>query len=93
MTSTTARRPLLPVVRWGAVSVLWRPRAVVVVAVLLVATLLGCALHVSLGGSAIDFGAVLSTLLGAPPDPRTELAVMEFRMPRTVAVQVLPCAP
>jgi iron complex transport system permease protein len=88
VTSTTSRRPLLPVIRWGAVSVLWRPRAVVVVAVLLVATLLGCALHVSLGGSAIDFGAVLSTLLGAPPDPRTELAVREFRMPRTVAAVV-----
>lgn len=81
-------RPLLPVIRVGPVSILWRGRSVLVVAVLAAATVFACALHVSLGGSSIDLWAVLRTMFGDAPDPRTALAVIEFRMPRTVAAVI-----
>lgn len=86
--SATTERPLLPVFRAGPVSLLWRPRNVAVVLALAVATLLAVALHLSLGGSSIDVLSVLRTMFGDAPDPRTELAVVEFRMPRTTAAVV-----
>lgn len=84
----SAPPPLLPVLRAGPVSLLYRMRSLIVVAALLCATVLACAAHVSLGGSSIDLLAVLRTMLGDAPDARTELAVTEFRMPRTVAALV-----
>jgi iron complex transport system permease protein len=84
----TGARPLLHVVRIGALSVLWHPRAAVVTAVLAVAVIAAAAAHVSSGGTPIGIDAVLRTLVGTAPDPRTELAVVEFRLPRTVAALV-----
>lgn len=82
------QRPLLRVARAGPISVLWRPRGVAAVVALVVATLLATAVHLSLGGSSIDLFSVLRTMVGDAPDARTELAVVEFRMPRTFAAIV-----
>jgi len=84
----TEERPLLPVFRFGRVSVLWRLRNVVVVGLLLAVAVLACAVHLSLGGTSIDLLAVLRTMFGDAPDFKTELAVTEFRMPRTTAAVV-----
>ena len=42
-------------------------------------------LHLAIGGTPIAIGDVLATLFGAAPDARTELAITEFRLPRSVA--------
>lgn len=86
--SGTSERPLLPVLRIGRVSLLWRRRNLLVVLALAAGTVLAVALHLSLGGSSIDVVSVLRTMFGDAPDPRTELAVIEFRMPRTMAAVV-----
>ncbi|MEN2738259.1 iron chelate uptake ABC transporter family permease subunit [Microbacterium sp. X-17] len=88
MSGAVTARPLLRVVRVGAVSVLWRPRGLAVVAALAAATVLATAVHLSLGGTSIDLLSVLRTMVGDPPDARTQLAVVEFRMPRTIAAIV-----
>lgn len=80
--------PLLHVLRIGPASLLWRPRGLVIGLALAAATLAAMTLHVSLGGSSIDFVSVLRTMFGDAPDARTELAVVEFRLPRTVAAVV-----
>lgn len=88
MSAPAAARPLLRVVRAGRISLLWKPRMLVATIAVAAAGIVAAAVHVSLGGTPIDVGAVFRTLLGDAPDPRTELAVMEFRLPRTVAALV-----
>ncbi|WP_309080637.1 iron chelate uptake ABC transporter family permease subunit [Zhihengliuella sp.] len=52
------------------------------------ACVLAAAWHIAVGGSEIPLRDVLATLAGQAPDGRTELAVTEFRAPRTLAAVV-----
>ncbi|MGP9817797.1 FecCD family ABC transporter permease [Glutamicibacter sp. 363] len=52
---------------------------------LLLAALAVLCLHLSIGGTPIPLPDVVSSLLGISPDPRTELAIREFRLPRSLA--------
>lgn len=80
---------LLPVLRIGPVSLISRRRAVVM-AVVGCALLLGMvAMHLMRLGESPGLGDILTTLLGNPPDARTELVVWNFRAPRTVAAIVV----
>lgn len=79
----------LPFIRLGGVSLLWRPRAVLLGFVLLLAVIAAFALHLAFGGTAIDYGAVLRALFGDTSDSFVYLTVTEFRAPRTVAAVIL----
>lgn len=75
-------------VRLGAVSLLVRPRGIVLAVVLLGLLALAGSIHLAIGGSAIPLGDVLTALLGGATDGVTELAVTEFRAPRTAAAVI-----
>ena len=63
-----------------------RSRRAMSTALGLLAVALGAlCLHLAIGGTPIPIRDVIASLLGAAPDPRTELAVLEFRLPRTAA--------
>ncbi|GHD00290.1 FecCD family ABC transporter permease [Zhihengliuella salsuginis] len=62
-----------------------RRHAAVVTLALAIASFAAAAWHIAVGGSPIPLADVAATLLGMAPDARTELAVVEFRAPRTVA--------
>lgn len=71
--------------RAGPVSVRVHPRALAVSAVLVVLVAAAAALHVAVGGTPIPYPQVLAALAGRAPDAAVQLAVVEFRAPRTVA--------
>ncbi|MHA7263536.1 FecCD family ABC transporter permease [Arthrobacter sp. TMN-37] len=75
----------LRALRAGPVSVLVAPRPLAVAGILVVAVAGFFALHVAFGGTALAYPEVLGALLGNTADPRTHLAVTEFRAPRAVA--------
>ena len=75
----------LRALRAGPVSVLLTPRPLAVAGILVVAVAGLFALHVAFGGTALAYPEVLGALLGNTGDPRTHLAVTEFRAPRAVA--------
>ena len=85
MTALPRPTDLLPTLRVGPVSIRWRPRAVLVSSLLLLALILMCAVHLAWGSTSLDPVTVLRTLVGDAPDERTALIVQEFRLPRTVA--------
>lgn len=71
--------------RLGPVSVRLNVRVLVVAGLLAVALVASMALHVAFGGTPMPYPEVLRALLGDTSDPRTHLAVTEFRAPRMVA--------
>ncbi|MFI7583998.1 FecCD family ABC transporter permease [Kocuria sp. M1N1S27] len=71
--------------RAGPVSVRVHPRALVISAVLLVLVAGAAAVHVAVGGTPIPYLQVLAALTGRAPDAAVQLAVVEFRAPRTAA--------
>ncbi|MDI3331595.1 MAG: iron ABC transporter permease [Micrococcus sp.] len=73
------------VLRAGPVSLRFRPRELLVAAVLTAALLVAVTVHVALGGTPIPFGQVLAALAGQPVEGGVGLVVTEFRAPRTVA--------
>ncbi|MEX5296578.1 iron chelate uptake ABC transporter family permease subunit [Kocuria sp. CPCC 205268] len=75
----------MPALRAGPVSVRVHPRALGVSIVLLVLVAAAATIHVAVGGTPIPFAQVVATLAGRPPDAAVQLAVIEFRAPRTVA--------
>jgi iron complex transport system permease protein len=72
-----------PALRVGPVSVVWRPRTVVVLAVAVVVTVLGVALNVGRGEYPIGVGEVLATLAGGG-EPGQQFIVLELRLPRSL---------
>ena len=73
-----------PAIRTPASAVRAR-RAVATGLILLAVALAAFCLHLAIGGAPIALGDVVATLFGAAPDPRTELTIIEFRLPRSVA--------
>ncbi|GAA1838175.1 iron chelate uptake ABC transporter family permease subunit [Pseudonocardia ailaonensis] len=69
--------------RRGPVSLVWRPRTVVVVVVGLALLLLAVALNVGRGEYPISIGEVLATLFGGG-DPGQQFIVLELRLPRSL---------
>ncbi|PRB72624.1 iron ABC transporter permease [Arthrobacter sp. MYb213] len=62
-----------------------RRRALPAALSLLLVLLAALCLHISIGGTPIALGDVVSSLVGMAPDERTALAIIEFRLPRSVA--------
>lgn len=79
--------PVALPVRLGPVSLLVRPRTLGITLALAIGALAALALHIALGGSTIPLPDVLASLLGQA-DPRTDLAVRGFRLPRATAALV-----
>ena len=71
--------------RAGPVSVRVHPTAVLVGAVLVVLVVAAAAVHVAFGGTRLPYWDVLAALSGRAPEASVQLAVTEFRAPRTVA--------
>ena len=90
-TETAPRKGTLPIraVRIGPVSFRLNLRVVAVAAVLAAVLLGAMALHVAFGGTPLPYPDVLRALLGDTTNPRTHLAVTEFRAPRMVAAVVV----
>lgn len=76
------------VIRSGPASLRVRPRTVVVGAVLSGVVFLAAAVHIAFGGSSIPFDQVVRAVVGLEVDSRIQLAVTEFRAPRTVAAVI-----
>lgn len=70
--------------RRGRASVVVQPRLVLVSTVLLLVTGVLAVLSLTLGTLEIRLGAVVDSLLGEGPDPRTDRVVEEIRLPRVV---------
>lgn len=83
----TSRR--IKAFRAGRVSVRFNPRVLMVAALLALATVAAMALHVAFGGTPLAYPDVVRALLGDESNPRTHLAVTEFRAPRMVAAVVV----
>lgn len=75
--------------RVGPVSIRLNLRVLVIAAVLAAVLLGAMALHVAFGGTPLPYPDVLKALLGDTTNPRTHLAVTEFRAPRMVAAVVV----
>ncbi|MCF2529685.1 FecCD family ABC transporter permease [Yinghuangia soli] len=71
-------------VRFGRVSFVWRPRAVLVTALLAAATFAVFCVSVSIGDFRISLPRVVATIFGRG-DPFDEFVVMDLRMPRALA--------
>ncbi|UVJ40302.1 iron chelate uptake ABC transporter family permease subunit [Arthrobacter sp. CJ23] len=76
-------------IRAGRTSWRWRPRTVAVSVALAVLVFAAMGVHVAYGGLPLAYGDVLRSLLGDASQPRTYLAVTEFRAPRMVAAVVV----
>src|SRR5690606_12774567 len=68
-----------------AASALRAKRTLVTGVLLLAVAFAAFCVHLAIGGTPIPVGDVVATLFGAAPDARTELAILEFRLPRSVA--------
>lgn len=75
--------PSRPALRAGRVSLVWRPRPVLVCAVLVVALVLAFAVNVSRGDFPVPLGDVLSVLAGGG-DQSSRFIVLELRLPRSL---------
>lgn len=75
--------------RVGPASLRVNARALVVAALLVLATVAAMGLHVAFGGTPLAFPDVLRALLGDDSNARIHLAVTEFRAPRMVAAVVV----
>ena len=80
--------PRVRPVRLGPVSMLVRPRALAVSAVLLVLVTIVAFVHLATGTTQIDPVELLRTLVGLGTDPSTTLVVQGIRGPRVVAAIV-----
>jgi iron complex transport system permease protein len=77
------RVPGRPPLRMGPVSVVWRPRTIVVIAVAAALTVLGVALNVGRGEYPISIGDVLAVLFGGGKAGQ-QFIVLELRLPRSL---------
>lgn len=77
-----------PVFRFGNVSIIWRPRSIIVCfGLLLAATIVAMLL---LGtGSQVQSKEVLETLLGATQNPAAERIVLGVRLPRVLTAALV----
>ncbi|WP_394939672.1 FecCD family ABC transporter permease [Psychromicrobium sp. YIM B11713] len=73
------------VIRLGSVSFRFRPRSVLISAVLLLLVLLLMAFHIAYGGTVLPYDKVVAALLGDQSDSAIHLASTEFRAPRMAA--------
>jgi iron complex transport system permease protein len=78
-----SRLPGRPALRVGPVSVVWRPRVLLVAVLGLVVLVLGVALNVGIGEVRISVPDVLVTLFGGG-DPGQRFIVMGLRLPRSL---------
>ncbi|WP_245413110.1 FecCD family ABC transporter permease [Arthrobacter celericrescens] len=67
----------------------WNPRVLILGIILAVLVFAAMGVHVAYGGLPLAYGDVLRSLLGDASQPRTYLAVTEFRAPRMVAALVV----
>lgn len=87
--ATTSPGTGIKAFRAGPVSVRFNSRVLMVAALLALATVAAMALHVAFGGTPLAYPDVVRALLGDESNPRTHLAVTEFRAPRMVAAVVV----
>lgn len=73
----------------GPISIRFEPRTLIVGGILAAALAGFTALHVAFGGTLLAYPDVLRALMGDDSDPRTYLAVTEFRAPRAVAAVIV----
>ncbi|MEV7603964.1 iron ABC transporter permease [Paenarthrobacter sp. NPDC089322] len=91
-TKTPPRTVPIRALRMGPVSIRLNVRIVMVAGALALALLAAMALHVAFGGTPLPYPDVLRALFGDAGNPRTHLAVTEFRAPRMVAAVVVGAA-
>lgn len=84
MNATDVKRPVVPGVRFGQVSFVWRPWLVGVTLLLAAATFLVFCLSIAVGDFPIGLSRVIATLLGQG-EQVDAFVVMDLRMPRALA--------
>ncbi|MFJ8888370.1 FecCD family ABC transporter permease [Streptomyces sp. NPDC102402] len=84
MNATEVKRPVVPGLRLGQVSFVWRPWLVGVTVVLAAATFLVFCLSIAVGDFPIGLSRVIATILGQG-EQVDEFVVMDLRMPRALA--------
>ncbi|MFG2620774.1 FecCD family ABC transporter permease [Streptomyces sp. NPDC048507] len=84
MNETAVKQPAVPGVRLGGLSFVWRPRIVLVTALLAAATFLVFCLSIGVGDFPIGLPQVVATLFGAG-ERVDEFVIMDLRMPRALA--------
>ncbi|MFF3013196.1 FecCD family ABC transporter permease [Streptomyces sp. NPDC057939] len=82
--SSGARSPVVPGVRLGRVSFVWRPWMVAVTVLLATATFLVFCLSIAVGDFPIALPQVIATILGGG-EQVDEFVIMDLRMPRALA--------
>ncbi|OAR26972.1 iron ABC transporter [Streptomyces sp. ERV7] len=84
MNETVVKKPVVPGVRLGRVSFVWRPRVVLVTLLLTAAAFLLFCLSIAVGDFPIGLSRVVATLFGRG-DQVDEFVIMDLRLPRAAA--------